>query len=99
VFQLVEAVLACNRHGIAHRDIKLSNITFPLNPYKLKKKTQKKLRNSLSQTILPFTDQSIYGNEGIVYVYICIHIYIYIHTRMDICTVILYLHNMYRPIL
>jgi serine/threonine protein kinase len=29
VYQLVEAVLSCNRHGIAHRDIKLSNITFP----------------------------------------------------------------------
>jgi hypothetical protein len=31
VIQLVEAILSCNRHGIAHRDIKLSNITFPLS--------------------------------------------------------------------
>ena len=30
MIQLVDAILSCNRHGIAHRDIKLSNITFPI---------------------------------------------------------------------
>jgi hypothetical protein len=50
---------------LIHRDIKLSNITFPLSPYKLKKiEIQKKLKNSLSQTILPFREQnSVYGND------------------------------------
>lgn len=32
VYQLIEAVSLCNRLGIAHRDIKLSNITFPFPP-------------------------------------------------------------------
>jgi serine/threonine protein kinase len=35
VSQLVEAVALCNRLGIAHRDIKLSNITFPINNHHL----------------------------------------------------------------
>jgi serine/threonine protein kinase len=30
VSQLIDAVSLCNKLGIAHRDIKLSNITFPL---------------------------------------------------------------------
>eukprot|EP01038_Epipyxis_sp_PR26KG_P014930 gene14930-20082_t len=31
IAQLIEAISLCNRLGIAHRDIKLSNITFPLD--------------------------------------------------------------------
>jgi serine/threonine protein kinase len=31
ILQLVDAVLHCSRQGIAHRDIKLSNVTFPVD--------------------------------------------------------------------
>ena len=59
VLQLVDAILSCNRHGIAHRDIKLSNVTFPLRIKKPKnKKNSLKMKKSLSATFLPFQNVS-----------------------------------------
>ena len=63
VFQLVDAILSCNRHGIAHRDIKLSNVTFPLKIKKPKDENNPlKIKKSLSATFLPF--QNVSQNNG-----------------------------------
>jgi serine/threonine protein kinase len=68
VLQLVDAILSCNRHGIAHRDIKLSNVTFPLKNKKLKEESPLKIKKSLSATFLPFQNVSqqydILGNNN-----------------------------------
>ena len=59
VLQLVDAILSCNRHGIAHRDIKLSNVTFPLKIKKPKNENNPlKIKKSLSATFLPFQNVS-----------------------------------------
>ena len=63
VLQLVDAILSCNRHGIAHRDIKLSNVTFPLKIEKPKDEINPlKMKKSLSATFLPF--QNVTQNNG-----------------------------------
>lgn len=68
VLQLVDAILSCNRHGIAHRDIKLSNVTFPLRNKKPKEENPLKIKKSLSATFLPFQNGSqeydILGNNN-----------------------------------
>ena len=49
VIQLVDAILSCNRHGIAHRDIKLSNITFPIPIIQRQRDIQKSSNNNYNK--------------------------------------------------
>lgn len=70
VIQLVDAILSCNRHGIAHRDIKLSNITFPIiqkqdvqknvgNNYNKNERERERERGKEKEIIVPGMKKSL----------------------------------------